>query len=116
MKWPRSWPALRMASSRVVRSQHPAARVLRRLEVVVVNTGPDATEWYVRSMGDNDTHRGRYCTTTSSVHALCGMEFMPLPIGWRGQRLALSGQPPDPEQICSDCSSAKVRNFGGLPK
>jgi len=50
-----------------------------RLEVVVDN-GPDATEWYVRSMGDNDTHRGRYGTTTRNVRALCGMEFMPLPI------------------------------------
>lgn len=85
-----------------------------RPEVVVVNDGPDTTEWYVRSMGDNDTHRGRYCTTTRSVHALCGMEFMPLPIGWGGHRLALPGQPPDPEQICSDCYRAQVGNLRGV--
>lgn len=86
--------------------------------MVVVNNGPDTAEWYVRSMGDNDTHRGRYCATTRSVHALCGMEFMPLPIGWRGLRLALPGQPPDPEQICSDCAGKAVDTSGarsGMP-
>jgi hypothetical protein len=54
-------------------------------------------------MGDNDTHRGRYCTTTCRVNAVCGTEFAPLPIGWRGDKFALIGQPPDPEQICPNC-------------
>jgi hypothetical protein len=83
--------------------------------VVVVNKGRDATEWYVRSMSDNDTHLGWYCTTTRNVHAVCGTEFVPLRIGWRGDRLALPGQPPDPKQVCPNCYTAEMRNPSGPP-
>lgn len=90
-------------------------RYCDRSEAVVINKGRDVTEWYVRSMGDNDTHRGQYSTTTRSVHALCGIEFVPLPIGWRGDRLTLPGQPPDPKQVCPDCYRTEVRNLSGPP-
>jgi hypothetical protein len=41
--------------------------------------------WYLRSMADADTHRGHYSIVTRSVHALCGIEFIPkeLPLGAR---------------------------------
>jgi hypothetical protein len=81
--------------------------------MVTVNKRPDATAWYVRSMSDNDTHCGWYCTTTRSVHAVCGAEFVPLPVGWRGDQLALTGQPPDPDQICPTCYRTDVKTVGG---
>jgi hypothetical protein len=62
--------------------------------------------WYVRSMADQDTHRGAYSPVTRSVHAACGIEFIPLKLGLRGDRLALPGWPPDPDQVCPDCESA----------
>ena len=31
--------------------------------------------WFLRSMGDRDTHRGVYSPATRSVHARCGVEF-----------------------------------------
>jgi hypothetical protein len=82
-------------------------------EVVVVDKGRDSPEWYVRSLSDYDTHRGWYCTSIGRVHAVCGVEFAPLPVGWSGDRLALTGQPPDPEQVCPDCYRADIRNSGG---
>jgi hypothetical protein len=75
--------------------------------MAVINQGPDATQWYLRSMSDYDTHRGQYCITTSKVRTICGIEFVPIPTGWRGDRLALTGKPPDPEQICSHCHQDK---------
>jgi hypothetical protein len=49
-------------------------------------------------MADADTHRGDYSIVTRSVHALCGIEFVPreLPLGGP----ALPGSPLDPEQVC----------------
>lgn len=63
--------------------------------------------WYLRSMADHDTHRGAYSTATRSVHSACGEEFIPLPVGLRGDRVALPGQPPDPDQVCPDCQAGR---------
>lgn len=60
--------------------------------------------WYLRSLADADTHRGHYSIVTRSVHALCGIEFVPrqLPLGgpalsgspWTPRRSARSAAPP----------------------
>jgi hypothetical protein len=63
--------------------------------------------WYLKSMSDQDTHRGAYSPATRSVHAVCGIEFRPVPIGLTGDRLALSGHPPYPQQICPDCAAGR---------
>jgi hypothetical protein len=63
--------------------------------------------WFVRSLADHDTHRGIYSPATRSVHAVCGVEFTPLPLGLHGHRIALQGQPPDPEQVCPTCRDAR---------
>jgi hypothetical protein len=60
--------------------------------------------WYLRSMADRDTHRGTYSPVTRSVHAVCGAEFVPRRLGLGGDRLALHGWPPDPDQICPECA------------
>jgi hypothetical protein len=33
--------------------------------------------WHLRSTGDGDTHHGVYSIATRSVHAACGVEFVP---------------------------------------
>lgn len=69
--------------------------------------------WYLRSMGDRDTHRGAYSIVTRSVHALCGAEFEPLrqidgvPIVLRGGRLIPTR---------SVCSAAVSRWRPGEPR
>jgi hypothetical protein len=60
--------------------------------------------WFVRSLADGDTHRGIYNPGTRKVHARCGIEFTPLPIGLHGNRIAFPGEPPDPDQICPGCA------------
>jgi hypothetical protein len=62
--------------------------------------------WYLRSMADADTHRGDYSIVTRSVHALCGIEFIPkeLPLGGP----ALPGSPLDPDQVCPQCRTARA--------
>ncbi|MGH3669834.1 MAG: hypothetical protein ACRDSH_04260 [Pseudonocardiaceae bacterium] len=58
--------------------------------------------WYVRSLADRDTHRGHHSMVTRSVHAVCGVEFVPLrALLNRGPELP--GRPPDPAQVCPDC-------------
>ncbi len=59
--------------------------------------------WYLRSIGDHDTHCGVLRPTEGTVTALCGVTFVPraLPLG-RG--LGFSGNPPDPEQVCPACA------------
>ena len=57
--------------------------------------------WYLRSMADRDTHRGSYSTVTHSVHADCGIEFIPQQLPY--DRIALPGYPQDRDQICPDC-------------
>ena len=49
--------------------------------------------WYLRSLGDADTHLGVYSPASRSVLAVCGAEFQPVPVGLQGQHLALPGQP-----------------------
>jgi hypothetical protein len=55
--------------------------------------------WYRRSMNDHDTHRGHL--RRGRVMAVCGVEFSPLR-AWRKSGSALPGEPPDPEQVCSE--------------
>lgn len=61
--------------------------------------------WFVRSLADGDTHCGIFSPATRSVHALCGTEFQPLPIGLRGDRIAFPGTPPDFDQACATCQA-----------
>lgn len=65
------------------------------------------TGWFLRSVGDADTHRGVYSDVTRSVHALCGVEFVPRPLA--GGRNALPGEPADPQQVCPQCRRAAAR-------
>lgn len=58
--------------------------------------------WYVRSLADQDTHRGELSLVTHSVRAVCGVEFVPLK-ALRNRGPELPGQPPDPEQVCPAC-------------
>lgn len=62
--------------------------------------------WYLRSLADRDTHHGEYSATTRSVHARCGIEFVPLKLA-DGGPLALPDNPPDPDQICPQCYRGK---------
>jgi hypothetical protein len=39
--------------------------------------GGRSVSWYLRSLADADTHRGDYSIVTRSVHAVCGIEFVP---------------------------------------
>jgi hypothetical protein len=65
--------------------------------------------WYLRSMGDQDTHRAEL-RADGSVHALCGIEFVPreLPLGGP----ALPAYPLDPEQVCQACRGAEAVRCG----
>ncbi|MGH3702983.1 MAG: hypothetical protein ACRDQY_26810 [Pseudonocardiaceae bacterium] len=69
--------------------------------------------WYLRSMADADTHRGHYSVVTRSVHALCGIEFIPkeLPLGGP----ALPGSPLDPQQVCPQCRFVSLLSDNGVP-
>jgi hypothetical protein len=58
--------------------------------------------WFLRSTGDHDPHRGTI--SWGSVIAACGIRFAPRTIAFG--RKALSGKPPDPQQICLRCQSA----------
>jgi hypothetical protein len=40
--------------------------------------------WYLRSMADRDTHRGRWSGVTRSVHSVCGLEFQPVALSYGG--------------------------------
>jgi hypothetical protein len=64
--------------------------------------------WYLRSMGDRDTHRGTYSMVTRSVHAVCGVEFQPLE-RTDGAPIVLVPAPPDPAQICPLCQRGGAR-------
>ena len=63
--------------------------------------------WYLRSMADSDTHRGELCGD-GLVIAQCGAVFTPKPLAFG--RVALRGQPPDPDQICPNCSDPGAQN------
>lgn len=62
------------------------------------------SRWYLRSMGDRDTHRGDL-NGDSTITAECGLKFRP--IGLPGNRVSLSGFPPDPEQVCPKCRTVR---------
>jgi hypothetical protein len=79
----------------------------------VTNGATDTTlSWYLRSLGNADTHRGRI-SPDGTVVALCGARFAPRPtLRVAGQPpdqqlvngpLALRGTPPDPDQVCEVC-------------
>jgi hypothetical protein len=72
----------------------------RRVERVVRMKATSGT-WYLRSMGDADTHCGDP-NGDGTVTAACGSRFHPLrlPTG----RLSLSGYPLDVDQICPACN------------
>ena len=55
--------------------------------------------WFLRSIKDHDTHRG--VLSRGSVIATCGLRFEPVRITFG--RVALSGLPHDPRQICPTC-------------
>jgi hypothetical protein len=59
-----------------------------------------------RSLADADTHRGHHSIVTRSVHALCGIEFVPRPLPLGGP--ALPGNPLDPEQVCPQCRTTRA--------
>jgi len=52
--------------------------------------------WYLRSLGDRDTHRGEL-GPDGTVSAACGISFRPLCLVC-GTGPALRGSPPDPDQ------------------
>jgi hypothetical protein len=64
--------------------------------------------WYLRSLGDADTHRATYSIVTRSVHAVCGAEFEPLKTT-NGAPIVLVPTPPDPAQICPVCQHGGAR-------
>ena len=57
--------------------------------------------WYLRSIGDRDTHRSELLHPDGTVTAACGIRFRPREL-LRGA-IALRGEPPDPDQICPAC-------------
>jgi len=61
------------------------------------------SRWFVQSVADGGTHKGVYCQTSRCVHALCGVEFVPLPVGMPPKLGPLSGAPLDVDQICPEC-------------
>jgi hypothetical protein len=70
-------------------------------------------QWYLRSMGDGETHCGRYSIATRSVFTVCGIEFVPIRLPF--DRLALPGNPLDPDQTCPQCR-AQIRSQSALRK
>ncbi|MGH3670365.1 MAG: hypothetical protein ACRDSH_06980 [Pseudonocardiaceae bacterium] len=64
--------------------------------------------WYVRSLADGDTHRGEMSPVTRTVHAVCGVEFVPVK-AFRERGPELPGYPPDPDQVCPQCSGSGLQ-------
>ncbi len=62
--------------------------------------------WYLRSLADADTHLGSYSPVTRSVHALCGVEFVPRPLPLGSP--ALPGSPLDPDHVGPACRGVKA--------
>lgn len=61
--------------------------------------------WYLRSMADQDTHRATKLRPDGTVAVECGLEFRLIQLA--PGRLALPGDPYDPDQICHTCSPAQ---------
>lgn len=68
--------------------------------------------WYLRSMGDRDTHRGTYSITAGIVAADCGLGFVPL-TQTNSAPIVLNGDPPDPDQVCPECQQARPVHSAG---
>lgn len=74
------------------------------------------TFWYLRSTGDQDTHRGHL--RRGRVLAGCGVEFSPLrtrtsrgllsSFGKGSRSPALPGEPSNPVQVCPECYRASL--------
>ena len=75
-------------------------------------SGPVSGSWYLRSIGDRDTHRGEL-QPNGIVRSACGVSFQPrtLPYG----RLALPGPPQDPDQICPQCRDGRPADRSSEP-
>lgn len=58
--------------------------------------------WYLRSVHDRDTHRAEQLRADGTVVADCGVEFVPRPLPFG--RIALPGNPLDPDQVCPACA------------
>ncbi len=84
----------------------------------LLSTPPDSSLlWFLRSLGDHDTHHARM-RADGTVLARCGLSFTPRPTlriagpppgALVAGPLALRGNPPDPEQICSECRRGGAR-------
>ncbi len=66
-------------------------------------TATQAGQWFLRSTGDRDTHRGRLFGN-GTVMADCGLAFRPVK-ALRNRGPALPGYPPDPDQVCGKCKA-----------
>jgi hypothetical protein len=62
-----------------------------------VTPGP-ASRWYLRSVGDGDTHLGQW-QADGTVVTKCGLRFVLKACNYPG----LEGEPPDPDQTCPAC-------------
>lgn len=72
-----------------------------------VRSGSTPASWYLRTLADQDTHRGEP-QMDGTVLAVCGAVFRPRALYLLGS-LALPGGPADPDQICPACYSEPVR-------
>lgn len=62
-------------------------------------------DWYLRSLGDLDTHYGTL-RGDGTVLPLCGIVFIPRKLV--GDRLTLSGEPQDSAQVCPQCTARRA--------
>ncbi|MBV8540809.1 MAG: hypothetical protein JO063_11150 [Pseudonocardiales bacterium] len=61
--------------------------------------------WYLRSIGDHDSHRGALRPAEGTVLAACGVTFVSRALPF-SRGLGFSGTPPDPQQVCPACARA----------
>lgn len=69
--------------------------------------GGTPASWYLRTLADQDTHRGEL-QPDGTVLAACGAAFRPARLYQLGS-LALPGGPADPDQICPACYREPIR-------
>jgi hypothetical protein len=67
-----------------------------------VTPGP-ANRWYLRSVGDGDTHLGQW-QTDGTVLTKCGLGFLLKACNYPG----LEGEPPDRDQTCPACKGRLI--------
>lgn len=72
-----------------------------------IRGGSTPKDWYLRSLADQDTHRGEL-QPDGTVTAVCGVAFRPRELFLMGS-LALPGGPADPDQICPACYYEPMR-------